>query len=72
MTLEQILAIIAALGPIAGQHGELAADLAGVAAKLIAAERERTGKTTAEILADAGISLDEAEQKALEDLAAGT
>jgi hypothetical protein len=30
----------------------------------------RTGKTTAEILADAGISLDSAEQKAVEDLAA--
>ena len=72
MTLEQILAIINALAPLAGQHGQLAADLSNVAAKLIAAERARTGKTTAEILTDAGISLDSAEQKALEDIAAGS
>jgi len=71
MNLETVLAIIAALGPIAGQHGELAASLAGEAAKLVAAERERTGKTTAEILADAGVILDAAEKKALEDLQAG-
>jgi hypothetical protein len=45
--------------------------LADVAAKLLAAERQRTGKTVAEILSDAGLLLDSAEQKALEDLAAG-
>ena len=47
------------------------ASLADVAAKLLAAERQRTGKTVAEILSDAGLLLDSAEQKALEDLASG-
>lgn len=71
MTLDQILAIIASLAPLAGQHGQLAADLLAIAQKLIAAERDRTGKTTAEILAGAGVTLDAAEQKALEDISSG-
>jgi hypothetical protein len=71
MGLDTVLALINALAPLAGQHGQLAASLADVAAKLIAAERSRTGKTIAEILSDAGLLLDSAEQKALEDLAAG-
>ncbi len=71
MNLDQVLALINALAPLVGQHGQLAADLSNVAAKLVAAERSRTAKTTAEILADAGISLDAAEQKTIEDLAAG-
>lgn len=71
MDLDTILALIGSLAPLAGQHGQLAADLSNVAAKLVAAERTRTGKTIAEILADAGVSLDSAEQKAMEDLTAG-
>ena len=71
MDLNTVLALINALAPLVGQHGQLAADLSNVAARLIAAERQRTGKTVAEILSDAGLLLDSAEQKALEDAAAG-
>lgn len=72
MTLERILAIIAALAPATGiDHAALAGELAGVASRIIASEKERSGKTTQEIFADAGLTLDEAEAKLLEDSAKG-
>ena len=72
MTIEKILAIIASLAQVTDiPHNELASDLLQIASRLIARERERTGETTAEIFAHAGVTLDEAEAKAIEDLAAG-
>ena len=72
MTIDKILAIIASLAKVTDlPHNELASDLLQIASRLIERERARTGETTAEIFAHAGVTLNEAEAKALEDLAAG-
>jgi hypothetical protein len=70
--LNNLLNLIAQLAPLATtfvpQAGEAAA-IASLAAGLLAHIQQQTGKSTDEILADAGATLDDNEKKLLEDQA---
>lgn len=72
MDIQRILEILAALANASGlPYSVLAAALIQVVNRIIQAEKERTGKTTEEIYQQAGITLDEAEAKLIEDIAKG-
>lgn len=58
MTLEQIIALITAVGSFPGiPKGELIAALAAVTTKFIAAEKARSGLTTEELFEDSDAGL---------------
>ena len=66
------LSIIKALLPLVPVPGVAEAGvLANIAAQLIKHIKAQSGKTTAQILEEAGITLDENDQMLLEDLAKG-
>lgn len=72
MDLDKLLTLFKALAPVAanlvpgaGQIGTLAL----IVAQLIEHIRAQTGKTTDQILADAGVTLDDNEKQLLADIA---
>lgn len=73
--IEKILALIAAVGQVAGGAGVplagLIAELAGILNRLLVTEQARTGMTRAQYFEATGIALDKDIADLLDDLAAG-
>lgn len=72
MTLEQILALLSAVGSIPGiPKGELVAELSAVAARFIAAEKARSELSTEQLFEDTEAGLLALEAELMVDQAKG-